>query len=322
MAVAPKRKLQGVHPCSPPLSPRLAQAKALGALVRPLVPFSLGLLLLTAAALKGYELFAAPLPEASVWSSRAFRIVAVEAEGFLSLWLLSGRWRRGARWTALFAFGVFFAVSLSKAQGGEASCGCFGRVSISPRWSAGLDLAAIIALWLWQPAESAGWTGEARWPRGAAVVLLMWLIGGAGGMLLAVNWPAGIDASVDIDVNQSVVLLEPEKWVGRRCPFLPYTDIGEDLSQGKWLVVLYHHDCERCQAVVPVFEAMARSAGSDPAEPRIAFVAVPPYGPPLWQFDPRSSSRQGRLDESKNWFVGTPTVLRLQDGVVQPKGSG
>jgi hypothetical protein len=120
-------------------------------LARVFLPISLGLLLLSAAFLKGYELFTSPLPETSLWTSRGVRIAGIEAEWGLGLWLLSGRWSRWARWTALVAFHGFFAFNLSKALAGEANCGCFGPVPINPGWTAGLDLAAIVALWLWRP---------------------------------------------------------------------------------------------------------------------------------------------------------------------------
>jgi hypothetical protein len=112
-------------------------------LVRIHVPSSLGLLLLTDAALKGWELYAAPLLEASMWSSRAFRIAALEAEGFLGLWLLSDLGARVVRW-AVGAFHVFFTLSLSRALAGEECCSCFGPVPIDPRWTAALDLAAFV----------------------------------------------------------------------------------------------------------------------------------------------------------------------------------
>ena len=87
-------------------------------------------------------------------------------------------------------------------------------------------------------------------------------------------------------------------------------------------MVLYHHDCSRCQEVVPQYEARARVAESELAAPRIALIAVPPHGAPMWPFAPGPSCRQGRLDESKNWFVTTPAVLRLEDGVVQAETGG
>jgi hypothetical protein len=274
------------------------------------VPLSLSLLLLTAAFLKGYELYAVPLPEAGVWSSRAVRIGAVEAEGFLALWLLSGLWRRGARWGALAAFHVFFTLSLSGALAGEESCGCFGRVAIDPRWTAALDLAAILALWRWRPPEDPRWPIGSHSRRVAAFLLLFLVAGVPGGIVLAGRWP-------EIEADGAVVVLKPEQWVGRHCPLLPYTDIGEELSQGRWVVVLYRHDCPHCREVVPLYEAQARGAATDPAALRIAFLSVPPHGAPLWKFATGSGCRQGRLSASKEWFGGTPAVLRLQDGVVQ-----
>jgi hypothetical protein len=277
--------------------------------------------LLSASGLKGYELFAAPVLETGVWSSRAFRIGAIEAEGLLGLWLLSGLWPRGARWAALAAFQAFFAFSLSRALAGEETCGCFGRVPIDPRWTAALDLVAILALWRWHPAERTGWPPGSRSLRMVAILLLVLLVGVPGGIVLAVSRAAVLDGYAEIDANQSVIVLETEKWVGRRCPLLPHADIGDELSRGRWLVVLYHHDCPRCREIVPAFEAKARAAAANPTAPRIAFLAVPPHGIPLWSFAPGSACRQGRLTASKEWFVGTPTVIRLQDGVVQPEPS-
>jgi hypothetical protein len=295
-----------------------ARRSALGAFARTLVPCSFGLLLLSAAAFKGYELFASPLPETSLWTSRGFRIAGIEAESGLGLWLLCGRWSRWARWTALAAFHAFFAFSLFKVLEGEASCGCFGPVPISPRATAALDLAAILSLWLWHPPERAERAVGSRRLRDSAILFVLLLLGIPGGVVLAVSYPDVLDADAEAIANRERILLEPEKWVGRRCPLLPYTDIGAELSRGDWFVVLYHHDCLRCRAMVPDFEARGRAAAFDPRAPRIAFLAVLPHGEPPWRFAPDSHCRQGRLDESKKWLVRTPAVLRLRDGVVQP----
>jgi hypothetical protein len=93
--------------------------------------------------------------------------------------------------------------------------------------------------------------------RVAAILVLLLIVGIPGGIILAASKPGNVGAEYEIDVNQAVILLEPEKWVGRRCPILKYTDIGEELSHGSWLVVLYHHDCPRCRELVPEYEARA-----------------------------------------------------------------
>lgn len=220
----------------------------------------------------------------------------------------------------MVAFLAFFAVSLTKALMGEETCGCFSsRVPIDPRWAAAIDLAAILALWRWHPSERPGLPAGAREQCAVAALVLLLFVGVPGGIVLAVSGPAVLGDDDEIDPNQQAIVLEPEKWVGRRCPLLPYIDIGDELSVGQWLVVLYHHDCTRCRDMVPAYEERALATASDPAEPRVAFLAVPPHGTPLWRFAPHSSSRQGRLTASKEWFVRTPAVLRLQDGVVQPE---
>jgi hypothetical protein len=286
---------------------------------RRLVPLSVALLLFSAAALKGYELFAVPLSETSLWDSRGFRIAGVEAEFALGVWLLSGLWPRQARWAALAAFAAFFAASLWKAFAGDTSCGCFGRLSVSPRWTAALDAVTLLVFGRWTPANPEG--VPVRWGSllVAGALLVVLFIGVPVGIVLAGGRPASLEPDAELEVNQSLVVLEPENWVGRRCPLLRYTDVGAEVAHGRWLLVLYHHDCPRCRTVVPAFEARARATAADPGAPRIALVAVPPHGTPPWGFPARPACRHGRLDDGKNWFVATPAVLRLQDGVVQPQ---
>jgi hypothetical protein len=290
---------------------------------RALIPYLVSSFLLIASILKGYDLATIPTAETNLWTSRWFLIAVVEAEFALGLWLMSGLLSPFARWTALGVFMAFFFVSISKALAGETNCGCFGPVSVNPRYTAGLDFGVILCLYLWHPIRTAG-NAARRTPlfRSTAIFVLLLLVGVLGGVIMGASRPGDIGTNNEIDVNQAVVLLEPEKWVGRRCPILKYIDIGNELSHGSWLVVLYHHDCPRCREVVPEYEAKARAVAADPTAPKTAFLAVPPHGDPLWQFDPGSCCQQGRLNDSKNWFVTTPAVLRLKDGVVRPEKNG
>jgi hypothetical protein len=204
-----------------------ARRSTLDGLARSLVPISLSLLLLTAAFLKGYELYAVPLPEASVWSSRAFRIGVIEAEGFLALWLLSGLGARLARSAALAAFHVFFTVSLSQAVAGKESCGCFGRVPVDPRGTAALDFIAILALWLWRPDVRPGSAMGPRSPRLAGMLLLFLLVGIPGGMVLAARWP-------DIEADGSVVVLRSGWTAAARCCPTPTSAMTCPAGGGWW----------------------------------------------------------------------------------------
>lgn len=248
---------------------------------RALIPNLVGAFLLIASALKGYDLATVPTTETNLYTSHWFLIAVVEAEFALGLWLISGLLSLFVRWTALGAFVVFFFISVSKALAGETNCGCFGPVPANPRYTAGLDFGVVLSLYLWHPTQNARNAAGSLLFRGAAILALLLFVGVPGGIILGAIQPGEIGNSDGIDANQAVVLLEPEKWVGRRCPILKYIDIGHELSHGSWLVVLYHHDCPHCRELVPEYEAKARVAANGSTSPKTAFLAVPPHGDPL-----------------------------------------
>src|SRR5690606_34159712 len=41
-----------------------------------------------------------------------------------------------------------------------------------------------------------------------------------------------------------LVILEPEKWIGKPLPIADWIDV--DLSTGDWIVLLHRHDCPAC----------------------------------------------------------------------------
>ena len=59
----------------------------------------LGILLLTAAVLKGWQLLTEPVANDSIWTNRNFLILTVEFELALAIWLLSGLFKKAA-WLA------------------------------------------------------------------------------------------------------------------------------------------------------------------------------------------------------------------------------
>ena len=59
----------------------------------------LGILLLTAAVLKGLQLLTEPVANSNIWSYRPFLILTVELELALAIWLLSGPFKKAA-WLA------------------------------------------------------------------------------------------------------------------------------------------------------------------------------------------------------------------------------
>jgi hypothetical protein len=116
-----------------------------------IVSRSLGILLLAAAGLKLNGLAVDPVGRMGLFTLPAFQIAVVEFEIFLAVWLLWGRLPLGSWATALGVFTAFAAVSAYQGWIGRASCGCFGKLSVSPWYAFGIDVGVLLALMLGRP---------------------------------------------------------------------------------------------------------------------------------------------------------------------------
>jgi hypothetical protein len=142
------------------------------------------------------------------------------------------------------------------------------------------------------------------------------------GIAAATFRPSVLDPESGIIGHGNLVLLEPEKWVGKPFPLAEHIDVGKELTRGRWTVVLYRHDCADCPAAIAEHERRARAQAGDPDAPRVALIEVAP---------PRRGGRHlvgagspcllGRLSADREWFVTTPAILSLHDGrVVEARG--
>jgi hypothetical protein len=86
--------------------------------------------------------------------------------------------------------------------------------------------------------------------------------------ILALNKPAVVTSTCEV--------LEPETWVGQKLPLLEHIDIGEKLSKGNWLILLYHHDCPDCIKAIAKYEQMARNLAGNGGFGRQALIELPP----------------------------------------------
>ena len=123
----------------------------------------------------------------SLFSPRV-QLSAIEIEAFVGLWLLSGLAARSAWALAVVLYSGLAIVSLYLGAVGQPSCGCFGRVEVSPWASLALDIACVGSLALSRPAAASGllWAGWPTAGRTAAVVLAV-----LGAILLMTSRPAG-----------------------------------------------------------------------------------------------------------------------------------
>jgi hypothetical protein len=111
----------------------------------------LAVLLLAAAGLKLNGLAVDPVSRMGLFSAAAFQVAVIEFEIFLAVWLLWGKQPLGSWATALGVFTIFAGVSAYQGWIGRASCGCFGRLPVSPWYAFGIDVAVLLALLLGRP---------------------------------------------------------------------------------------------------------------------------------------------------------------------------
>jgi len=275
-------------------------------------------ILLLAAGLKAHQLATQPVVDSGFLflSSRAVLTVELECEIILGVWLLSGAFPRLAWLVTTCCFAAFSLITYSKAVRGEASCGCFGVVEVSPWITLVMDIMAVAALMMLR---------RNFWQSSSASRLRLRIVGaclavvalGAPAAAAAMSFKAArIDVSGEIIGAGKWVLLEPETWTGKKLPILRYLRLAESekLSQGKWAVILYRHDCPNCREELS--RLRDRLKGTEP--PRMAFVELPPYGAGRAAFLPEGKNIVlGKLDESKSWFVETPAILSLDGGIVR-----
>ncbi len=276
----------------------------------------LGLLLIGAAVLKAHQQASGWPPASGLLADSYLALGTVAFELALGIWLLAGSYPRLARWFAATSFSVFLAVSLAKAGAGEATCGCFGSVSVNPRITAALDALAVAALFLVEPQDGSGQSAHLRLRlRGtfaAAGVLML----SAGGWWTLGTGAARLEDTRVVAAGSSIVI-DPQGWMGQRFPLLPYINIGNRLDRGEWCVVLYRHDCPACHEQLPAFtEAFGRLG---PRTRQLALVEVPTERPPPQppNLPALAETWSGRLRDGPRWLVQTPLFLRADDGIVR-----
>jgi len=214
-----------------------------GARSRRIVFVVLGLFLIVTALLKAQGTADGALGQNMILFSPHLRFLVMEAEALLGLWLLSG-WAKRTAWVFAVAFFLVVAgFSLYLGLMGQSSCGCFGRIQVSP-WSAfALDVACLAVLGLCRPSfrrAEREITTASLWLReaititcGAGAILAMCL----GGILLAGGSRPGDFLA---RVRGERISVDP-----------PVTDIGSDVAgkRRQFTVRLQNH-CDRTVKII------------------------------------------------------------------------
>ena len=281
--------------------------------------FVVAAILLLAAGLKAHQLASVPLPpvvQGSIFSplleqlnDRSLLMIVVLGEILFALVVIAGIWRRWMWLLSLLVFTAFMLVSLMKGLSGESSCHCFGAVPTSPWVTAGLDFVIVILLVIVR--EQFEWTFSFPNRKKLVAVLIAWLVlaGPALVAMLSLKQQPHITLGTEFTSpdGRKMILLEPETWIGKEFPLISrfvQPNDSEILKQGTWNVLLAQPDCPKCQEMKADLEA--RNAKG------IAIVMIP------------SRTNENRLqspfplfmlDSQNDWFVTTPCVVKLVDGV-------
>jgi Methylamine utilisation protein MauE len=275
------------------------------------VETTIAAVLLAAAGLKADQLFANGSPVIpGLIHYRTWLALLIEAECLLALWLLFGGFPRARRLCAMGCFGLFAVAAGYEALRAMPSCGCFGNVKVPPIITAVFDVSAVVALWLAKPVAN---EPPSR-PR--------FIVGTTAGLLITVGvgMVYFLKAAPAAAAEQSaggLVVLEPSSWVNKRFPLLDEIKGDSALKTGRWLLVLYHYDCDDCLRAIPLYCALA-------GRPRhVAFVAMPPVAPPGQDPVPASGDYlRLSLRPDHDWFATTPVAVALQDGRVIAAAEG
>jgi hypothetical protein len=242
--------------------------------------------------------------------------IAVELTVAGVMWLLP----RLARPVGIAMLAAFLPVLVADVFMGAASCGCFGAVKMHPGITMTMDLMFLLGLWFFgKRVPSLQMTDSQP----------TWRVVAAGAVTLVSFAVAfgpkapGVSASNSSTVRDVAALPaegyyvpEYQEWLGQPWSEVPITawidGASADVVKGISYVLFYRKDCEHCHELMGVFF-------NGPLTWPTTAVAVPEReGFPTEGVLPFvcDECSTAELPAGVDWFMSTPVLVRLVDGVV------
>ena len=282
-----------------------------------------GAVLIVATVLKIHQLLTEPIISEGFWESWHFFLIQIPLELGLGIWLICGLFRKAGWLAAVICFAFFIGVTLAKALAGAESCGCFGRVHVNP-WItlSAVDIPLLAALLIFRPKDEKllprPWPSARRlFATAVPTFILMALIM----PLLIFNKPP--------EKSDKYEVVRPEEWIVKgpaaagqtngkpTWPMFKYIDIADSLRTNIVVVVFYSSECETCHDAIPLYEQMSRDMAGNDDFMRFALIEIPPYSSQQHNLVSADTlCLTGRVDSSKDWYMKTPLIVLLQDGIV------
>ena len=248
--------------------------------------------------------------------------IAVELVVVGVMWLLP----RLARPVGIAMLVSFLPVLVGDVALGASSCGCFGAVRVHPGVTLAMDVGFLLGLWLLGRRVERLAT-PALLPTLNVVVAGIW---GLASFALAFGLttgggppgPAAEDASAPVAVAatgpaEGYYLPRYADWIGTAWSELPIAGwiVGAppDLDVGPRFVLFYRKDCEHCHALMEAYFvgplAVPTTAVAVPERAGFPTAGVQPF--------PCDECSRAELPPGVDWFLQTPVLVRLEDGVVR-----
>jgi hypothetical protein len=268
--------------------------------------------LLIAAILKTHQLATTPSLGEGLLHARWFNIFVVEFELFFGIWLIFGMLPKLTWSVSVGLFSIFSIVSFYKVISGERSCGCFGEVSVNPWFTMLFDLLVIgLLVYLRPNKSSADKLKYFFYHYNSRLILCIGvfvLLGCTVYSWIVQKTYERLEHFGQILENH-VVQLNPESWIGKEFPLRDYIVEGQEIMQRKWTILLVRPGCEHCAKVKTQL-----IQNSKQNQISVAFLDI---ASKISQPNISEKIRNNRLVSEVTWVVNTPVVLVLQDGIVQ-----
>ena len=233
-----------------------------------------------------------------------------------------------ARWIGVAMLLTFVPVLIGDLLLGASSCGCFGAVKVSPWLTLVMDVTFLFGLLVLGRREPRlAITRDL--PTSKVLIAGVWSLfsvfvafglpvpgttvpGGSEGELAVAGFSAASPLPED-----GYYMPQYDAWIGR--PFLELDvalwarNLPDDIAFGPQYVIFYRKDCEHCHELM-----MLHFSGSP--ERWATAIAVPERdGFPTENLQPFECAdcRLAELPAGIDWFLQTPVLVRLVDGVVE-----
>jgi hypothetical protein len=225
-----------------------------------------------------------------------------------------------ARWTGILMVGSFLPILVGDLMLGASSCGCFGAIEVNPWVTLVTDVTFFLGLlFLGRREPRLALTSSLPTSRVLAVGIWSLL-----SVVIAFAAPADTPAASSAIAGDhqplpanGYYLPAYEEWIGQPFQELDIATwaigLPDDLDVGQHFVIFFRKDCEHCHELLEVYF-------SGTLDWPTTAIAVPERdGWPTENLQPFTchECRTAELPAGIDWFLQTPVLVRLMDGLVE-----